>query len=191
MAPRLRNEAGFGLVELIIAMVVLNVALMVLVSSFSSAAVAINRAGKISTAGVIADSQMERYRGMTNAWIGLDTSAATDSVYKADVACSGGGSCQNVAPSLGATACETGSVWQNFPLNCAPSQTIQGPDKRNYRLDTYVRSINSVGGTNPRSTKLVTIVVRDPSANNHVLAREESDFDYCTALPDPGGTGAC
>jgi hypothetical protein len=23
-----------------------------------------------------------------------------------------------------------------------------------------------------------------------VFAREESDFDYCTALPDPSGTGA-
>ena len=192
MGPRLRNEAGFGLVELIIAMVVLNVALMVLVSSFSSAAVAINRAAKVSTAGVIADSQMERYRGMTNAWIGLDTSVATDAVYKADVACVGGSTCSNVAPSLGASTCRSpGTVWTNFPLNCSPSQTVTGPDQHSYRLDTYVRSITSVGGANPRSTKLVTIVVRDPSANNHLLAREESDFDYCNALPDPGGTGAC
>jgi type II secretory pathway pseudopilin PulG len=191
MVPRPRNEAGFGLVELIIAMVVLNVALMVLVSSFSSAAVAINRAAKISTAGVIADSQMERFRGMTNAWIGLDTSAATDTVYKADVACVGGGSCLNIAPSLGATSCETGSVFLNFPMNCLPSQVIQGPDHHNYRLDTYVRSITTVVGPPARSTKLVTVVVRDPSANNHILAREESDFDYCTALPDPNGTGAC
>lgn len=190
MAPRLRNEAGFGLVELIIAMVVLNVALMVLVSSFSSAAVAINRASRISTAGVIADSQMERYRGMTNAWIGLDTSATTDSVYQGDVACVGGSTCSNVAPTLGASACRSpGTVWTNFPMNCQPTQTVTGPDQRSYRLDTYVRSITTVSGSNPRSTKLVTVVVRDPSAGNHVLAREESDFEYCTALPDPSGTG--
>jgi hypothetical protein len=30
-------------------------------------------------------------------------------------------------------------------------------------------------------------VVRDPQG--HTYAREESDFDYCTALPDPNGTG--
>ena len=59
---------------------------------------------------------------------------------------------------------------------------------RNYRLGTYVRVITVATG-NPRPTKLVDVVVRDPSHGNHVLAREESNFDYCTALPDPSGTG--
>jgi hypothetical protein len=54
---------------------------------------------------------------------------------------------------------------------------------------TYVRGIQSVIVGNPRSTKLVTIVVRDPKQSNRVIAREESDFAYCTALPDPSGTG--
>jgi hypothetical protein len=66
----------------------------------------------------------------------------------------------------------------------------RGPDGRTYRLDSYVRAVQSVAVGNPRSTKLVTVVVRDPATNNRVVAREESDFDYCTALPDPSGTGA-
>jgi hypothetical protein len=89
------------------------------------------------------------------------------------------------------SACQAGgNVFVAFPKNCAPTQSTVGPDGRTYRLDTYVRAVQSVAVGNPRSTKLVTVVVRDPATNNRVVAREESDFDYCTALPDPSGTGA-
>jgi type II secretory pathway pseudopilin PulG len=197
MAPDcVRDEAGFGLMELVIALVFLSVALMTLVSSFGSAAIATKRAGAISTAGVIADSQMERYRAMTYDWIGLDTGVATDGTYTADVACVGVG-CGNIPPSVtgGAAACRSGGVVvtnTGFGPNCLPTQTITGPDGRAYRLDSYVTAIQTVpvGGGNQRSTKLVVVVVRDTAAGNRVLAREESDFDYCTSLPDPSGTGA-
>lgn len=188
--PRLSDEAGFGLIEILLAIIFTTVAIMVLVSGFASATVAINRASRISTAGVIADSQMERFRSMTYAWIGLDTGAATDATYKADTACVGGGGCANVSPTVGASDCRAGgSVFAAFPKNCAPTQSTTGPDGRTYRLDTYVRAVQSVAVGNPRATKLVTILVRDPTLNNRVIAREESDFDYCTALPDPSGTG--
>lgn len=188
-----RDEAGFGIVELLIAMIFINVALMVLVSAYSSATVSINRATRITNAGTVADSQMERFRAMSYAWIGLNTAAATDPVYKADAACIGGAGCQNVAPdpNVSAASCQVGGqVYGSFPLNCAPSQTVVGPDGKNYRLDTFVRSNQTVSpgvGWTQHLTKLVTIVVRDPSAGNHVLAREESDFDNCTGLPDPSG----
>jgi len=91
----------------------------------------------------------------------------------------------------GASACQAGgTVFVAFPTNCPPTQTTTGPDGRSYRMDTYSRAVQSVAVGNPRSTKLVTVVIRDLSASNRVLAREESDFDYCTALPDPSGTGA-
>ena len=195
MAPDcVRDEAGFGLMELVIALVFLSVALMTLVSSFGSAAIATKRAGAISTAGVIADSQMERYRSMTYDWIGLDTGIATDSTYTSDVACVGVG-CGNIPPSVtgGAAACRSGGIVyiNNFLPQCLPTQTTIGPDGHTYRLDTYVSALQTVpvGAGTARSTKLVVIVVRDPAAGNHVLAREESDFDYCTSLPDPSGTG--
>jgi type II secretory pathway pseudopilin PulG len=191
IASRLRSEDGFGLAELLMALVFLSVAIMVLVSAFSTATVAINRAARISTAGVVADSQMERFRGMTYAWIGLDTAVATDATYTSDPSCVGGSTCSNTTPTSGASACRSGGpVFTAFPLNCVPTQTTTGPDGRTYRLDSYVRTVQSVATGNPRSTKLVTIVVRDPANGNRVLAREESDFDYCTALPDPSGFGA-
>jgi Tfp pilus assembly protein PilV len=190
LLSRLRAEDGFGLIEILLAMIFITIAIMVLVSGFASATVAVNRASRISTAGVIADSQMERFRAMSYAWIGLDTAGGTDALYTGDTACVGAG-CSNVAPTSGASACRAGgAVFVVYPKNCAASQTTTGPDGRSYRLDTYVRGVQSVIVGNPRSTKLVTIVVRDPTQSNRVIAREESDFDYCTALPDPSGTGA-
>jgi Tfp pilus assembly protein PilV len=190
LASRLRAEEGFGLIEILLAMIFISIAIMVLVSGFASATIAINRASRISTAGVIADSQMERFRSMSYAYIGLDTAGATDSLYTGDTACVGV-ACTNVAPTAGAASCRSGgAVYTAFPKNCAASQTMTGPDGRSYRMDTYVRAVQSVAIGNPRTTKLVTVVVRDPATNNRVIAREESDFEYCTALPDPSGTGA-
>jgi len=65
-------------------------------------------------------------------------------------------------------------------------QTVVGADGRNYRLDTYVTTFTAPtpanGGSAPRASKLVTVVVRDPSApgNNRTLARESASFDCST-----------
>lgn len=185
---RLADEAGFGMMEMVIALMMFTIAISTLMVGFSTSAVALKKSGSVSTAGVIADSQMERFRAMTYDWIGIDTGATTDATYTGDVACVGTG-CSNTAPSAGNSACRTGGVvYAAYPQNCAPTQNIVGPDHITYRLDTYVRLIQSVATGNPRQTKIVTVVVRDPKG--HVFAREESDFDYCTALPDPNGTGA-
>jgi len=190
---RIRGEEGIGLIELVLAMTILSIALLVMVASFSSAATVMRRASAQSTAGAIADSRMEIYRSMTWDWIGLDTSLATDSVYQADVTCTGGTSCSDIAPSSGDAACQSGgtvyAAYASAPQNpCAPTiSPYVGPDHRNYRVDVYIQSIQTVSSGNPRSTKLVTVVVRDSS--NHVLAREESDFDYCDGLADPSGLG--
>src|SRR6266487_6368782 len=69
---RLRSERGFGLIELLMAMVMLNVGILAIVAAFSSGTVALNRASKISTASALADSQMELYRAITYNSIGLD-----------------------------------------------------------------------------------------------------------------------
>ena len=50
------------LVELLIAMVVMSIGIAALVAGFSSGVVSINRARLTSTAGTLADKQMELYR---------------------------------------------------------------------------------------------------------------------------------
>jgi Tfp pilus assembly protein PilV len=190
---RIRSDDGLGLVELLIALFILNVALLALVAGFTSGMFAVSRASRVATGGVLADSQMERYRGMTYGWIGLDTNQATDATYTSDTACVGDSTCENTAPALGASACAPGgAVWAvaAYQPNCTPSASVTGADGRTYRVDTYVRTIQSVQVGNPRATKIVTVVVRDPATGNRVLAREESDFESCTALPDPSLSGA-
>jgi len=63
MRHRAGDESGMGLVELLVAMLVLAIGIFALVAGFSSGFGAINRAGKTSTAGTLADQQMEAFRG--------------------------------------------------------------------------------------------------------------------------------
>src|SRR5919202_1853405 len=90
VVERLRGEKGFGLLELLMAMVMLNVGILALVASLSSGTRALQRAGKVSTASVLADTQMELYRGLKYTAIAFDTSqwnaATSDTNYKADPA---------------------------------------------------------------------------------------------------------
>ena len=72
---RLRSEAGFGLIELLMAMVMLNIGILAIVAAFNSGMFALKRASKISTASAIADSQMELYRAITYSAIALDATA--------------------------------------------------------------------------------------------------------------------
>jgi Tfp pilus assembly protein PilV len=62
LAAKLRGEDGIGLIELLIALLVLNVGIFATLGAFTSAATTIRRASHISTAAAIADSKMEGYR---------------------------------------------------------------------------------------------------------------------------------
>jgi prepilin-type N-terminal cleavage/methylation domain-containing protein len=58
----LRAEEGVTLIELLAAMVVMAIGIAALVAGFSSGVLSINRAREASTAGTLADKQMELYR---------------------------------------------------------------------------------------------------------------------------------
>jgi prepilin-type N-terminal cleavage/methylation domain-containing protein len=73
-APDARDESGFGMLELLIAMIILGVALLALMAAFSSAGGAIARSRNIGAATAVADGQMEIYRGLANCAIWLDSS---------------------------------------------------------------------------------------------------------------------
>jgi type II secretory pathway pseudopilin PulG len=84
----MRHEAGFGMLELLIALVVLNVGLFALVGAFNASSISINRARNSSAAVAVADKQMEVYRGLTNCAIWLDEylMPASNSTYAQDAA---------------------------------------------------------------------------------------------------------
>ena len=171
---RLRSERGFGLIELLMAMVMLNIGILAIVAAFNSGMFALNRASKISTASALADSQMEQYRAITYNAIALDSTSlgTVDNTYKCDAAL--GASCPN------STAGEVSSSCSGSPLpnECVPSRNVTGADRKKYRVDTYILYTTP---TNGRQLKVVTVVVRDGTTlSARPYARVTSTFDPST-----------
>src|SRR5713226_8398479 len=124
------------MLELLMAMVMLNVGILAIVAAFSSGNAALARANRISTAGALANKQMEIYRGLkydnivfvTTEW----NSAVADSTYTADTVYQ-----QNMASPVAPKALvpSVSTCPANVPANaCDPSYTVTGADGRSYRV---------------------------------------------------------
>jgi Tfp pilus assembly protein PilV len=69
---RAREESGFGLIELLFAMVMLNVGILALVGAFSSGALAVKSSSATSNGSAVADKTMEVFRALQNKAIYLN-----------------------------------------------------------------------------------------------------------------------
>jgi type II secretory pathway pseudopilin PulG len=176
---RARDESGFGLLELLMAMVMLNVGILAIVAAFSSGNAALARASRVSTASALADKQLESYRGLIYDNIVFTTTewnaAIADSSYTSDTAYT-----SNMQSPVGPKAL-VGTL-TNCPANvpttsCDPSYTVTGPDHRSYRVDTYLYYDAPGGGA---QLKTVTVVVRPTSGTTRPWARVTSTFDSST-----------
>ena len=196
------SEAGFGLIELLIAMVVMQVALLAIIGAFGAGAVALGHAGKTSTASVLADQQLELYRTMPYDAIGLDTANAPSSgTYIGDTSVCAAGqtpTCANTGPrnnpNTGNWSCTapsgSTSVSTYFSANginpcvahrqVTSSTTPPSPDNKSYYVDTYIQWGTPL--TAQRAVKQVSIVVRDGTSSRE-LAKEVSTFDCSTGNP--------
>jgi len=169
---RLRANEGFGLIELLMAMTILNIGILAIVAAFNAGTFAVFRASRTSTASSLADKQMELYRSLPWASIGLDSTAlgSVDNTYKCDTTL--GGACPNPTSSETTVALCNGS---SAP-QCVPTQSpVSGADRHRYRIDTYITTTTPTGG---RAVRVVTVVVRD--VNNltaRPYVREASTFD--------------
>jgi Tfp pilus assembly protein PilV len=176
---RLRSEKGFGLLELVMAMVVLNIGILSIVAAFNAGALALSRASRQSTATAVADTQMELFRGIRYANIQQTTSewnsAVADSTWTADTVYQ-----QNMASPVSPKALvPTVTSCPNSNANsCDPSFLTNGPDGRSYRVDTYLYydQPSSYSG----QVKVITVVIRNANDLGHSLARETSTFDAAT-----------
>jgi len=167
----LANGEGFGLVELLIALLVLNVAIFATVAAFNAGIFTLRRASRTSTAASLAEARLELYRALSYGSIVLTSTPSTplDAKYTSDPQAAGDltpvPSCPGGVP---ADACEP------IQLN------VKGADGNDYRVDTYVRE--RVETTSPfpgRAVKIVAVVVRDAQTLDSI-ARMESTFDQGT-----------
>jgi type II secretory pathway pseudopilin PulG len=159
----LRREGGFGLIELLLALTMLNIGLLAVVAAFSSGIVSLNRASRITTAAVLADGQMELYRALTYASIRLDPGSIPGAApYTTDTAYSGS---------------QVTGTCPSTPDECNASRSATGADGKTYRIDTFIVSTTPTGG---RPVKRVTVVIRDPNNLSISFARQVSTFDQST-----------
>jgi prepilin-type N-terminal cleavage/methylation domain-containing protein len=166
---RLGDERGFGLIELMAAMTVLAIGILALFAMFESGIRHLSRASTITTAGALADKEMENFRAIRYQSIGLpdDLVLAATAPYSSDPAYQ-----SNAASRVILLACGTAPCTTDVPV-----QTLTGADGKSYRVDTYV-TWQTVGAG--RQVKLVTIVVRDGTDTSKVWARAASAFDRST-----------
>jgi Tfp pilus assembly protein PilV len=176
---RAREESGFGLLELLMAMVMLNVGILAVVAAFSSGNAALARASRVSTATALADKQMEIYRGADYDNIAFTTtewnSAIADSVYTGDSVFQA--NMVNPTPPKAlvntVATCPTGVATQA----CDPSFVVTGADHRSYRVDTYLYYDTPDYGN---QLKTITVVIRDGTVTSKTYARVSSTFDPST-----------
>jgi len=169
---RLRGESGFGLIELLIAMTVLSIGILALFAMFESGIRSTSRASTVTTAGALADSEMENFRAIRYDAIGLPESLVAAAVTSSPPYGSDAAYQAVLADRVDVAACGTPPCTTKVPV-----QTLTGADGRSYRVDTYV-SWQTVG--TGRKVKLVTIVVRGGSDPTKVWARTASSFDEST-----------
>jgi Tfp pilus assembly protein PilV len=162
---RLRADQGFGLIELLIAMVILNVGLLAIIASFQAGIITLGRASRVTTAAVLADQQMELYRAIT--WASIRLASATipaSAPYTSD-------------PAYTPTQITGTCAGPPYPDECNASRAATGADNKSYQVDTYIFQTAPAGG---RPVKQVTIVVRDGGNLSRVYVRQASTFDQST-----------
>jgi Tfp pilus assembly protein PilV len=204
---RLRGEKGFGLIELLIAMVVLNIGILALVATFQAGALAISTSAATSNGTAVADKVMEVYRSMPNAAIylknpasggsdvsgwpnGIPNSTSTwYSMYQGDTAAYNGAYFDYANPTTGQWITSS-TVGPNFPpivaTNTAlvPSSAtsiagnaVQGVTGPDGQSYPVFTYITALATSTGRYVKQVVVVVRNPRSTTRTLARESSLFD--------------
>ena len=177
MTARLRKQDGFGLIELLAAMAVLSIALLALLAGYGSAVVSLRLSSRMTTVSALANQQLELYRAVPFASIGLDDTAvasaeATDPVYASDRTALDDPNPLSAGVDVTIVGCGT-------TPQCTPIQSVVGTDHRTYRLETFVRDVQDQNSSSITWTeRVVTVIVRDPSqTGSPIVFQVSSAFD--------------
>ncbi|MGH3008502.1 MAG: type IV pilus modification PilV family protein [Gaiellaceae bacterium] len=165
-----RSEDGFLTIELTVAIVLITIALLALMAAYDQAFFSLHSSAKTSSAGLVAETQLELYASLPYSSIGLDsatrtTTKSSDANYSTDEAALPGSGTDVTISSCGSSA------------RCAPVQTLTGSDGRSYKLETFIRAIAPAGST--WTEKVITVIVRDMSkSGSPQVFEEQTAFDH-------------
>jgi Tfp pilus assembly protein PilV len=199
VATRVREENGFGMVELLVAIVMLNIGILALMGSFASSTLSLRGSGYTSNATVLADKAIEVYRDLYSSAIYLTQASIT--AAPAAYATYGSATNRITDSTNGSTYADISAskssclpklsdgslaiTWMD-PTNA--TQTVTGPDGKSYTMYVYVNAVQptGAGGTTLTTgyTKQVTVAVFSPVGTHPLLAKETSIFE-------PNATGTC
>jgi Tfp pilus assembly protein PilV len=172
MLSRLHHEHGQGMIEMILAMVVITIAVLALMASYDEAFFSLHSSARKTAAASLAESQLELYSASYSVQanfssIGLSsslvtTAKASDPFYSTDEASLTPSSTSEVPnPSCTTTTAQ-----------CKPVQTsVTGSDGKKYRVETFIRDVSQTltcTTTPPCPTtpeRDVTVIVRDPNVS--------------------------
>jgi len=198
---RLRTEEeGFGMLELLMAVVMLTIAILALMGVFTSGTLALRSSARVSNGTAVADKTMEVFRELENCGIYLTSSSipASGSTYYTQYF-SDTSAYQNVGTYSASNHLwvtqSTDASYTPIPASsssCLPNpaptapdptqatQTVTGPDGLSYLVFTYIVIVSPSGPSGAYTTghvKEVTVEVFDPNNTTKLLAKESSIFD--------------
>ena len=168
MRNRPKSEDGFLMIELIAATLIMSIALLALIGAYSLGYFAINSTDQTTSAGLLANNQLELYASLPYSSIGLDTTTlasvkATDPNYSSDESGFAVSGSDVTISGCGSSA------------QCSPIQTITAGDHKTYKLETFIRLISNPSA--PSITeKIVTVVVRNVRTGAKVVTMQ-TGFD--------------
>jgi type II secretory pathway pseudopilin PulG len=168
MRTRVKAEDGFLMIELVAAMCIMIVALLALIGAYSLAYFAINSTNQTTSAGLLANNQLELYASLSYASIGLDattlaTVKSTDPNYNTDESALAVSGTDVTISGCGSSA------------QCSPVQTITAGDHKTYKLETFIRLISNPSAPS-RTEKIVTVIVRNVATGAKVVTMQ-TGFD--------------
>lgn len=161
-------------IELMVSVVLITIALLALMASYDGAFASLHSSGQTSSAGLLAENQLELYASLPYSSVGLDSTALTTAQ----------GSDANYSTDEAALPCATAPC-SDVPISscgtsaqCSPVQTLTGSDHHTYKVETFIRAI-----TNPSEAswteKVVTVIVRDETQSGDPNVFEsQTAFDH-------------
>lgn len=188
-----RDENGFMMIEVVVAIVILSIALLAVMSGYDSAFISMHKSSQQSVAATLANQQLELYSALPYTSIGLNptitanvgnsSNSAYDSLYATNSILDGtwytNAQGQQVENPSGTVNDVTVSGCGTTAPACLPIQTVTGSDGRTYRIETFIVPDSHTDASNIRwSTLDVTVIVRDPTqSGDPELIEAQTGFD--------------